>query len=123
MNCQHCGATLSLDDMTRPNCPYCKAVLPHHARAAEHAALVNKVLHQQISAQYPGTPPQHIPQIGYGHGAPLQNFHQFQQHQMQQGMQRAGGIVAMAIIVPIVLAVVVMIVGAGVAFFLVSRGP
>ena len=112
--CPHCGANLSLDDMTRPNCPYCRTVLPHHARAAEHAALVNRVLAQQIGAQYPGAPP---PQIGYGYGAPLQGMQPFQQHQMNRAMQRAGWITAVAVLVPVVL--VLVAVGVGFAVFLI----
>ena len=104
MNCETCGATLSLDDMTRPNCPYCKNVLKHHARAAEHAALVNKVLDDRIRGQYPGMPPGQVPQIGYGFGAPMNpGFHQFQEQQFQGAMKRAGWITAVSILVPIVL--------------------
>jgi hypothetical protein len=107
MNCQHCGANLSLEDMTRHNCPYCKNVLKHHAQAAEHAALVNKVLEQRIGAQYPGTPPGMMPQIGYGMGAGMQNMEQFQQYHMNQGLKRAGWITAVAFIVPIVMMLVI----------------
>jgi len=113
--CPHCGANLSLDDMTRPNCPYCRTVLPHHARAAEHAALVNKVLEQRIGAQYPGATP---PQIGYGYGAPLHGLQQFQNQQMGQAMQRAGWITAIAVIVPLVI---LIFVGGIVAFAVLLR--
>lgn len=102
MNCAHCGANLSLEDLTRPNCPYCKNVLAHHARAAEHAVLVNKILDQRIGAQYPGAPP---PQIGYGFGAPLQGMEQFQQYHVDRAMKRAGWITAVALIVPIVVVI------------------
>ncbi len=88
MKCEHCGANLSLEDLTRPNCPYCRHVLKHHAQAAEHAALVNKIMEQQIGAQYPGIPRDQIPQIGYQYGAPMnQSFGQFQQYQMNQANQ------------------------------------
>ncbi len=106
--CPHCGANLSLQDMTRPNCPYCNTVLPHHARAAEHAVLVNRILEQRIGAQYPGAPP---PQIGHHYGAPLHGLHQFQQHQIGQGMQRAGWITALVVLVPLALVVVFAAVG------------
>lgn len=120
MNCETCGATLSLDDMTRPNCPYCQSVLKHHARAAEHAALVNKVLSDRIGAQYPGMPPGQTPQIGYGFGAPINpGFQQFQEQQFQAGMKRAGWITAVSILIPIVL---LMMIGGGMAvWMLVSR--
>ena len=113
MNCEHCGANLSLDDMTRPNCPYCKNVLKHHARAAEHAALVNQVLDQRIGAQYPGVPP---PQIGYQFGAPMSpSFQQFQAQQVNQAFKRAGWITAVAVIVPLLI---VLLVGAGMVIFM-----
>lgn len=60
--CQRCGAGLSLDDLRLPNCRYCGTVLAHHAQAAEHAALVNRILQQQ------GV---HHVQVPYQHGAPL----------------------------------------------------
>jgi hypothetical protein len=97
MRCPHCGANLSLQDMTRPNCPYCQNVLAHHARAAEHAALVNRVLDDRIRAQYPGAPPD------YG---------------LNQGVRRAGWIMAVALIVPLMM---VLLIGAGVAFALLMR--
>ena len=104
MKCRHCGANLSLDDMTRPNCPYCQNVLHHHAQAAEHAALVNKMLEQRIGAQYPGAPP---PQIGYGFGAGLQGMEQFQAHQMNEGWKRAKWIMIVSIVVPLVMTFVI----------------
>lgn len=107
MSCGHCGANLALEDMKRPNCPYCGTVLPHHARAAEHAALVNKVLEQRIGAQYPGMPPGQIPQIGHHFGAPMQGLEAFQHRQVDQAVRRAGWAVAVAVIVPVVLLVVV----------------
>jgi hypothetical protein len=120
MNCETCGATLSLDDMTRPNCPYCKNVLKHHARAAEHAALVNKVLDDRIRAQYPGIPPGQVPQIGYGFGAPMNaSFQQFQAQQVQSAVKRAGWITLVAVLVPLVM---MLVIGGGmVAWMLLSR--
>ncbi len=108
MNCETCGATLSLDDMTRPNCPYCKNVLKHHARAAEHAALVNKVLDDRIRAQYPGMPPGQVPQIGYGFGAPMTpGFQQFQADQVGNAVKRAAWITVVAVVVPIVMMLII----------------
>lgn len=31
-------------DMAKPNCTYCKTVLPHHARAAQQVAVVNQMM-------------------------------------------------------------------------------
>ncbi|MFO0757550.1 MAG: hypothetical protein U0359_13725 [Byssovorax sp.] len=66
--CPSCGALLSLDDLRGQNCRYCKAALPHHARAAEQAALVNQVLNQQFQAR--GLPPPGTPVVPYQFGAP-----------------------------------------------------
>lgn len=110
MNCHNCGAALSLDDMTRPNCPYCRSVLAHHARAAEQAALVNQVLQQQFGAQVPGQAP---PQIGYQYGAGLapgpapQAYQQFALQQIDQSVRRMRWIIVVAVIVPIVLLAVI----------------
>jgi len=108
MNCQHCGANLTLDDMTRPNCPYCGHVLKHHAQAAEHAVLVNRILEQRIGAQYPGIPRDQIPQIGYHHGAPMSpSFGQFQHDQISQAVERAKWITILAVVIPLILGVLV----------------
>jgi len=108
MNCHHCGANLSLDDLTKPNCPYCHHVLKHHAQAAEHAVLVNKILEQRIGAQYPGLAPGQIPQIGHQFGAPMSpSFQQFQQHQMNHAFKRAGWITALAIGIPLLAALLI----------------
>jgi hypothetical protein len=118
MNCQHCGANLALDDMTRPNCPYCGHVLKHHAQAAEHAVLVNKILQQQIGAQYPGMPQNQIPQIGYQYGAPMHpSFGQFQHDQISQAVHRAKWITIVAIVVPLVI-VLLALAGVAVAMLL-----
>ena len=69
--CTNCGAALSLQDLSRPNCPYCGQVLQHHARAAEHAALVNQVLAQQMGANNPWVGGASPPQIPYQYGAPM----------------------------------------------------
>lgn len=66
--CAHCGANLSLDDLRGTSCRYCGTVLPHHARAAEQAALVNQVLNQQLQAR--GLPPPATPIVPYQYGAP-----------------------------------------------------
>lgn len=108
MNCEHCGGTLSLNDMTRPNCPFCGQVLKHHARAAEHAVLVNQVLAGQIGARYPGLTPGQTPQIGHQFGAGLQNMGSFYEAQYTQVNQVVQKSMKTAIIFSIVMAVVIM---------------
>jgi hypothetical protein len=64
--CSHCGANLSLDDLRGTNCRYCGTALPHQARAAEHAALVNQMLNQQFQAR--GLTPPTNPMVPYQYG-------------------------------------------------------
>ncbi len=117
MNCPHCGGTLALDDLTRPNCPFCGQVLPHHARAAEHAVLVNQVLQNQFAARYPGLPPGQVPQIGYQMGAGVNGLEAFQQGQIQQGMKRAWGMSVVILLVTVGI-ILLAFFGAGVAMYL-----
>lgn len=49
--CTTCGAGLTLDHLRGTDCPYCKTVFPHHARAVEHAALVGQIMNQQLAQQ------------------------------------------------------------------------
>jgi hypothetical protein len=84
-NCNHCGANLTLADLRNTNCPYCKTVLPHHAQAAQHAAVAGQVMNQMMAQQAaiqnqwragfgvgpmpqgpPGGPPPGMPYAGYG---------------------------------------------------------
>lgn len=103
--------------MTKPNCPFCHHVLAHHARAAEHAVLVNKIMQQHIGAQYPGVQP---PQIGFQFGAPMSpSFDQFQEQQMNRAFKRAGWITMVAVLVP--LAIALLAVGAAVFFLVLLR--
>ncbi len=51
--CHGCGAPLSLDHLRGTDCPYCRAAFRHHARAVEHAALVQRVMHDNIVATSP----------------------------------------------------------------------
>jgi hypothetical protein len=44
LRCPTCGANLTPQDMAKPNCTYCKTVLPHHARAAQQVAVVNQMM-------------------------------------------------------------------------------
>jgi hypothetical protein len=43
-NCGHCGANLTPADMSQPTCRYCGTVLAHYARAAEKVAVVNALM-------------------------------------------------------------------------------
>lgn len=74
--CPNCGAALSLEQLRGTDCFYCKAAFPHHARAVEHAALVQQIMAGQMAAQgyTPPPPGTHVPH-GYGvtppaYGAP-----------------------------------------------------
>lgn len=67
--CPNCGGTLSFEQMKGTNCPFCQAVLPHHGRAAEHAALVNNMLAQQMQASNPWLAGQGPVQISSQYGA------------------------------------------------------
>lgn len=51
--CGGCGANLSVAQMRGTDCPYCRTAFPHHARAIEHAALVQQVMAQNIAAVSP----------------------------------------------------------------------
>ncbi len=65
--CTTCGASLSLDQLRGTDCPFCRTAFPHHARAVEHAALVNHVLAQQFQQVAPYAAP---PVVGPAYGAP-----------------------------------------------------
>jgi hypothetical protein len=121
VRCEHCGANLALEDMTRPNCPYCGHVLKHHAQAAEHAALVNKIMEQQIGAQYPGMPRDKIPQIGYQYGAQLDpSFGRFQQYQMNNAVTQATRSVKRIVIIMLVASLGLAALGVVVAAVIVA---
>jgi hypothetical protein len=49
--CNNCGANLSLDDLRATNCKYCNTVFPHHAMAAQHAAMAGQVMNQMMAQQ------------------------------------------------------------------------
>lgn len=44
MDCTKCGANLTGEDLQRTDCKFCGTVLPHHARAAEKAETVKRLL-------------------------------------------------------------------------------
>lgn len=66
--CQTCGANLSVHDLTRDDCPYCRTALPHRARAQQQAALVQEILKGQ--GVHPGVYPG--PNMVFGGGHPMQ---------------------------------------------------
>jgi hypothetical protein len=132
--CANCGASLSLEQLRGTNCPFCNKVFPHHGRAVEQAALVNQVLAGQVSqaatyqAQFvnqimggqlgpmgqagqPGAPPQISIQYG---AAPPQAFNPYAQLQ-QQTQQTITKSLNRTILIVVVLAVLVPLIGAGVA--------
>ena len=72
--CDTCGASLSLEQLRGTDCPFCKTAFPHHARAVEHAKMVNQVLAQQMAQANPWMAPGQVPPqvpMQYG-GAPPQ---------------------------------------------------
>jgi hypothetical protein len=44
MRCSHCGHALSAAELEGQDCPYCRTVLPHRARAAEKVAVLQSLL-------------------------------------------------------------------------------
>jgi len=111
-NCPHCGANLALDDLRGTDCPYCHTALPHHAQAAEHAALVNQMLAQQgvnyqIPYEYGAAPPP--VQTGPGAVTPGYNpaIPPYAAHQVQQSINAANKAISTSVIVSVVIAVVV----------------
>ena len=110
--CKQCGATLSLDDMRKTNCPYCGTVYPHQSMASQHANMVNQVLAQQgvpnamnPYQQGPGQPGPYGagPQIG---GVPYNQY-------VQGHVNAANRMVKISLIVGLVITLAVVgVVGA-----------
>lgn len=50
-HCNNCGANLTLDDLRATACKYCHTVFPHHAQAAQHAAVAGQMMNQMIAQQ------------------------------------------------------------------------
>lgn len=50
-NCNNCGADLTLDDLRRTDCPYCKVVYPHHSQAQQHVQVIGQVMGQMMGHQ------------------------------------------------------------------------
>lgn len=121
--CSTCGANLSLDDLRGSNCRYCGTALPHQARAAEQAALVNQMLNQQFQARGLAVPTS--PVVPYQYGAPpvMPAMPPLPQGMTPYGADVAGAArntVAIVVVVSVVvLAFGVMILGA--VLFLAMR--
>jgi hypothetical protein len=136
--CNHCGANLTLDDMRRTDCPYCRTVYPHHSQAAQHAAVVNQVMGQMMGQQAQvqdawrgsfGVPPQGPPMgpppgmgppgmmgppgpMGpMGYGNPYVHPHQVMQAHMNASARAAGriGLIITLAVTGIMLLVGVMV--------------
>lgn len=130
--CLHCGANLTLDDLRKPNCTYCGTVYPHHAQAAQHAAVAGQVMNQMMAQQaqiqagwqsaygmgppmappgMPGGPPPGVPVNPFGPGSPYADPHRIAAAHMAQtaGIARSITlIVTLAIAGSFVLAIVIV---------------
>ncbi len=111
--CPSCGAGLSFEEMKGQNCPYCRGVLQHQARAVEHAALVNQVLAQNM-AHNPWV--QSPPQVPHGFGAPMPDYAAQTAHNVNQAGKRSLVLTLVLVLVPLV--VIALAVVAGVLLFL-----
>ena len=118
VRCTSCGGTMKLDDLRGTNCPYCGQVLQHHARAAEHAAVINQVLDQQVHKSlggrpYPGGA---SPQVPYQFGAPMPDYAQQATAHVTANMKKWIWITVALTVIPALLivgiAVLVVILGA-----------
>ena len=113
--CGQCAATLSLDHMRGTNCPFCGAVLAHHAQAAEHAAVINQVINQQFSARGYAPPGQPIAPYQYG-AQPNLHAHQMQfQHHANEAVKSGivmsivvGGVITVITVAIVVVAVLMI---------------
>lgn len=112
--CPSCGAGLTFDEMKGQNCPYCRSVLQHQARAVEHAALVNQVLAQNL-AQNPWLQGQ--PRVPPGFGAPMPDHAAQTAQHVQQAVKRSLALTLVLVLVPFVV-VAILGVGAVVLFLL-----
>ncbi len=120
--CAHCGANLGVDDLRGTNCRYCGTALPHHARAAEHAALVNQMLNQQFQAR--GLAPPANPVVPYQYGAPpnVPYPQGAAPHMIGASVEQAAkrGIAAAIIISAVVALVIMMVAGGAIAWALLG---
>ena len=119
------GRHLTLDDLRGTDCPYCHTALPHHAQAAQHAALVNQMLAQQgvnyqVPYQYGAAPPP--AQTGPGAVTPGYSPMMPPQvaAQVQQSVDTAQKAVATSMIVTVAIVVavfgIILVAGVGMVF-------
>jgi len=145
VNCTHCGKNLTTDDLRRVDCRHCGTVLPHHARAQQQIAVVqgmladrngngipdayeplvmnaqanamNQVFGGGYAAPMMGAPP---PMMGAPHLAnPYAAAHVAQANAMNQAGKTIG--ITMIIVVVGILLATLVVVGAGVAMFVLAR--
>jgi hypothetical protein len=140
VNCTHCGKNLTTDDLRRVDCRHCGTVLPHHARAQQQIAVVQGMLadrngngipdayeplvmnaqanamNQVFGAGYAPPMVGAPPMMG---GNPYAAAHVAQANAMNHATKSVG-IAMIAVVIGIVLVVLVMV-GAGVAFALLAR--
>lgn len=147
LRCPTCGATLTPLDMAKPSCSYCGTVLPHHARAAEQAALVNQMMADRGASGMPrvfegllANAPQGQPHLigvnvppstqvtpfggppgGPFVGPPGVPMVYAQLH--TQGMQAANSARNAVLLIVIAVVVIVLMMGAGAAMFVLQGGP
>lgn len=114
-NCPHCGANLTLDDLRGTDCPYCHTALPHHAQAAQHAALVNQMLAQQgvnyqVPYQYGAAPPP----AQTGPGAVTPGYNPMMPPQVAAQVQQSVDVAQKAVATSMIFTVVIVLVVAGI---------
>jgi hypothetical protein len=139
VNCTHCGKNLTTDDLRRVDCRHCGTVLPHHARAQQQIAVVQGMLADRNGN---GIPDAYEPlvmnaqanamnQVFGGYAPPMVGAppmmganpyaaaHVAHANAMNQATKSVG-IAMIAVVIGIVLVVLVMV-GAGVAFYALAR--
>lgn len=144
VNCTHCGKNLTTDDLRRIDCRHCGTVLPHHARAQQQIAVVQGMLadrngngipdayeplvaNAQANAMNQVFGMGGVPFGANGYPAPMMgvppghmaHVHVAQANAMNQATKSVG-IAMIAVVVGIVLVTLIMV-GAGVAFFVMAR--
>src|SRR5687767_9871614 len=142
VNCTHCGKNLTTDDLRRIDCKHCGTVLPHHARAQQQIAVVQGMMADRNGN---GIPDAYEPLVAnaqanamnqvfgmggvpYGaNGYPMMgvppahmaHVHVAQANAMNQATKSVG--MAMIFVVIGIVLVTLVMVGAGVAFFVMAR--
>ena len=143
VNCTHCGKNLTTDDLRRIDCKHCGTVLPHHARAQQQIAVVQGMMADRNGN---GIPDAYEPlvanaqanamnHVAYGmggvpfgaNGYPMMGVPPAHMAHVQvaqaNAMNQAGKSVATAMIFVVigVVALTLIMVLEGVAFFVMAR--